>query len=177
MLRFGIIGYGIRGKSFAEIIQHNAYAKLIAVSDVNKNSRNLAKKLKVATYIDYREMIEKENLDSVIIATPDHLHREPVICAAKYRLHLAVEKPLATSTQDAEAMVNAIKKAGVKCMVLFGNRWNAPFVEAKEAIDRGELGIITNIDTCMNDTIWVPTEMLSWAKFSTPGWFFNIALY
>jgi predicted dehydrogenase len=171
MLRFGIIGYGIRGKSFTEIIQHNVYAQVTAISDINKHTRNLAKKHKVATYSDYRDMINQEQLDAVIVATPDHLHRDPVLFAAKAGLHLAVEKPLATSTRDATTMVTAIKKAGVKCMVLFGNRWNAPFVAAKEAIDRGELGSITNIDTCMNDTIWVPTKMLSWAKDSTPGWF------
>jgi predicted dehydrogenase len=171
MLRFGIIGYGIRGKSFAEIIRHNVYAQVVAISEINNRTRNLAKKLKIATYADYRVMIDQEQLDAVIVATPDHLHREPVLYAAKAGLNMAVEKPLATSTRDAVAMVTTIKKAGVKCLVLFGNRWNAPFVEAKETIDRGELGTITNIDTCMNDTIWVPTKMLSWAKYSTPGWF------
>ncbi|MDI6784107.1 MAG: Gfo/Idh/MocA family oxidoreductase, partial [bacterium] len=171
MVRIGIIGYGIRGKTFADIIQHNAYAELIAVSELNEKTRNLAKKLKVAMYADYREMIKTEKLDAVIVAMPDHLHRDPAIYGAKAGLHLAIEKPLATSTRDAEAIVKAVEKANVKCMVLFGNRWNAPFVEAKEIIDRGELGTVTNLDCCLNDTIWVPTKMLSWTKYTTPGWF------
>jgi predicted dehydrogenase len=171
MVRIGIIGYGIRGKTFADIIQHNAAAELVTISEINENTRILAKKLKVATYADYREMIRKEKLDAVIVATPDHLHRDPAIYVAKAGLHLAIEKPLATSSRDAEAIVSVVDKANVKCMVLFGNRWNAPFVETKEIIDRGELGTVTNIDTCLNDTIWVPTKMLSWTTSTTPGWF------
>ena len=171
MVRVGIIGFGIRGKTFADIIRNNPYAELVAIAELNVKTRTLAKKLKVATYADYKEMIKKERLDMVIIATPDHLHRAPAVDVAKAGLHLAIEKPIATSTRDAIAIAEAVQQTNVQCLVLFGNRWNAPFVETKEIIARGELGTVTNIDCCLNDTIWVPTKMLSWTKHTTPGWF------
>ncbi|MCX7919124.1 MAG: Gfo/Idh/MocA family oxidoreductase [bacterium] len=171
MVRVAIIGYGFRGKTFADIIQHNAYAELIAVAEINNKTRMLAKKLNIATYADYTEMLKKEKLDMVIVATPDHLHYAPSLAVVRKGLHLAIEKPLATSVREAELIANTVTRANLKCLVLFGNRWNAPYVETKESIERGELGTITNIDCCLNDTIWVPTKMLSWAKFTTPGWF------
>jgi predicted dehydrogenase len=78
---------------------------------------------------------------------------------------------MATSYEEALEMAEAVKKSGVKLQVAFSNRFNQPFIQVKNAVDSGEVGEILSINTKLNDTIYVPTKMLSWASRSTPAWF------
>jgi predicted dehydrogenase len=82
-----------------------------------------------------------------------------------------VEKPLAMTGADAHAMVEAVAGAGVKAMVGFENRWNPRFIAARELITTGQLGDIVGQIMHLNDTRFVPTEMLSWSARSSPVWF------
>jgi predicted dehydrogenase len=120
---------------------------------------------------DYQEMYRNADLDAVLITLPDFVHRDPVIKAAEAGLHILIEKPFAMNMADADAMVEAIEKARVKCMVEFFNRWSPPFAKAKSTVDHGDLGEIVSISADLNDAIWVPTEMLSWSARTSPAWF------
>ncbi|MDI4648162.1 Gfo/Idh/MocA family protein [Cohnella hashimotonis] len=171
-IRFGIVGMGIRGSLFADTLLQNPFAELVAVSDAFAATLDKSKaRYNVPGYADVREMIAGEQLDALVIATPDFLHKEPVMLAAAHGLHFMVEKPFSTSVEEAEEMREAVDRAGVTCMVAFENRWNTPFVAVKEAVERGEIGDILTINARLNDTIFVPTQMLKWSKGSSPGWF------
>ena len=78
---------------------------------------------------------------------------------------------MATRLTDAEAILKATDRYGVKLMVDFSNRWNPPFALAKQAIQRGELGELLYMNIKLNDSISVPTQMLSWAGQSSALWF------
>ncbi|MFD2114209.1 Gfo/Idh/MocA family protein [Paenibacillus yanchengensis] len=171
-LRIGIVGMGIRGKLYAQTLAQSPYAKLQAISDSSSKTLELStKQFNVQGYTQVEEMLDAEELDALIVATPDYLHRNPVLTAARRGVHLLIEKPFSTSVEEAEEMVAVIEQAGVKCMIAFENRWNSPFVAVKEAIDNGEIGKIININSRLNDTIEVPTTMIKWSQNSTPGWF------
>ena len=172
MINFAIIGMGIRGKLFARIISQHKDTKLVAVCDISeKVLEDTSKKYRVKGYKDIKNLLNKEKLDAVYVATPDYAHKEPVILAAERGLHLLIEKPLATSKVDCLKMKEAIEKAGVKSLVAFNNRWNANFIRAKEAVDAGELGKIISMNVRAVDTLYVPTKMLNWAGKTTPAWF------
>ncbi|MCD6290300.1 MAG: Gfo/Idh/MocA family oxidoreductase [Anaerolineae bacterium] len=171
MLRIGIVGMGIRGMMYARAVNQSGVASVAAVCDVSERVRESAKVLGVPVYASHREMYEQTMLDAVIIATPDFAHREPAVDAARHSFHVMIEKPLATTLEDAAAIRDAVREAGVYGMVAFENRWNPAFVAAQDAVRQGELGAIQWINARLNDTIWVPTEMLSWAARSSPGWF------
>lgn len=171
-VRLGIIGYGTMGELYAGGIAEFHNAEVAAVADNNPQHLKKAQdKHNCRGFEAYQDMYSQSDLDAVIIILPDHLHREAVIGAAEAGLHVFVEKPFATSVQDARAMVEAVEKAKVKCMIEFMNRWSAPFVKAKELADEGKLGFISSISADLNDSICVPTKMLSWSSRSTPGWF------
>lgn len=171
-IKFGIVGMGIRGSLFADTLLQNPYAELVAVSDAFESTLTRSKdKYGVPGYPHVKEMLEKEKLDALVIATPDFLHREPVMLAAEHGVHFMVEKPFSTSVEEAEEMREAVSRSGVKCMVAFENRWNSPFVAVKQAVKNGEIGDILTINSRLNDTIYVPTQMLKWSKGSSPGWF------
>ncbi len=172
MVKIGIIGMGIRGKLYAQTISFNPYAELVAFAEGdNKRREGAKKKFRGKAYSDFNEMLEQENMDLVIVALPDHLHKEAVLSATEKGCHVMIEKPLATSTDDAEEMTHSLKKSGKKAIVAFENRWSPVFISAKEAIDNGELGAVLFMNSCLNDSIFVPTKMLGWASKSTPGWF------
>lgn len=172
MIRFAIIGMGIRGRLFAQAIRQNPQAELVAVSDINPQIlERAAKEFEVPGYPDWAELLGLEKLDAACICTPDFAHREPAILAAQAGLHLFIEKPLATSTEDCQAIRAAVKEAGVQSTVALINRFNPYYLRAREAIEAGELGKILSVNFRANDTLWVATDMISWSARTTPAWF------
>lgn len=172
MIKIGIIGMGIRGTMFASTVNENAYAEVAAVAEYNEDTlKAAADRFRVPGYQDYRKMINEVEMDGIIVSTPDFLHKDAVICAANKGIDILCEKPFSTSVKECEEMIEAIRKNHVKCMVAFENRWNSPIVAAKNTIDSGAVGEILNINARLNDTIFVPTELLKWSKGSSVGWF------
>ena len=168
----GVIGLGVFGQNHVKVYAEHPHGELVAVCDIKKDlMRSTAKQYGVKGYIDYHEMLKDPRIDAVSVATPDFLHKKPVIDAAEAGKHILCEKPLATTVEDAEEMVRAAEKAGVTLMVDFHNRWNPPFAMTKEAADKGELGEPLHAYIRLSDTIYVPTKMLSWASKSTVLWF------
>jgi predicted dehydrogenase len=171
---FGVIGTGIVGGAWhAYVYSKLPQAKLVAVCDLNEaRAQEVARKYGAKTvYTDYRKLLENPEIKAVSIATPDFAHREIAIAAAEAGKHILVEKPLATTVADAEAIVNAAKKAGVKLMVDFHNRVNPPFTNAKQSVVSGELGKPAYIYARLSNTTWVATQMLPWASQSSALWF------
>src|SRR5699024_6167865 len=115
MINVGIIGMGIRGQMYAETVEQSNKATVAAVSDVNEGFLEKTKNhFNANGYTDYKDMFEQENLDAVIVATPDFLHKEPVILAAKKGIHIMVEKPFSTDMEEAEEMAEAIRQNNVR---------------------------------------------------------------
>jgi len=163
---------GTRGRLFARAVTQNPNARLVGICDVNPQTAAAASMhFDVVGYTDLRELLEGESPDALIVATPDFAHRVPVLEAARQGVHVLVEKPLATITAEAEEMLEAVQQAGIRCQVGFENRWNPAFTRAKEAIAEGELGEIELMNARLSDTLFVPTQMLSWAARTTVGWF------
>ncbi len=172
MIRTAIVGMGIRGDLFAQGLRQNPDATLVAVCDANAGRLEAARaEWGVPGYGDVQQMLEQGGPDAVLICTPDFAHREQVVAAAEHGVHVMVEKPLATSMDDADAMLAAVQSAGIICQVAFENRWNPPLVRVKQAVESGELGDVSLVSARLNDTLYVPTRMLSWAAQSTVGWF------
>lgn len=171
-IRVGIAGLGIMGQMYADALLRMGPVEVAAVATRSEEGREMARaKYACQTFRDHGTMFTEAGLDAVLITLPDFMHRDAVVMAAEAGVHILVEKPFATSVADAEAMLSAVEKAGVKCMVEFFNRWSPPFAEAKRITDQGDLGEIVAVFAELNDAIWVPTEMLSWATRTSPAWF------
>jgi len=171
MIRVGIIGMGIRGRLYGRAILQNPDAKLVGFVEINpKVLKEVEEFFKVKGVSDYKELLNKK-LDAVIIATPDFAHTEPALEAIKRGYNVMIEKPITMDTREAEILVEEASKKGIKGQIAFENRWNAPFVMARESIKNGEFGNIYAMRVTLNDTIYVPTRMIGWAEKSSPGWF------
>lgn len=172
MLKCGVIGAGIMGKLHLKACAQFPYAEPVAVCDTDeKRAKEAAETFKVKAYTEYEDMIAKADMDVIHVTTPDFAHRDPVIKSLQSGRHVLVEKPMATTLEDAKAIVEAVKAAKGKLMVNFSNRWNPPHHNTKKAIINGDLGELKHAYARLSNTTYVPTRMLSWAGKSSPTMF------
>ena len=174
--KFGIIGTGIMGKAGGRILQLVEDVEVTALADISEPMlKEAATEFNVsAIYKNYQDMLEKENLDAVYVATPDQYHRDSCIDAMNAGCNVLVEKPMTTKQEDAEDIYKVVQKTGKKFQVNFNHRWLAPYHKIRSMIDEGQLGEPIIGFARKNNPISVPTSMLaSWAKDSSPAWFMS----
>jgi len=119
-------------------------ARLVSVCDiVESKAQALGRKYNVSFYTDPITMLDSElGIDLIVILTESGLHAQLVIDLCKYKKHIMVEKPIALTLSDGEAMVDACRQAGVKLFVVKQNRLNVPVVKLYQAIEQGRFGRI-----------------------------------
>jgi predicted dehydrogenase len=173
-VRIGLVGLGIMGDLYAKIYSAHPLAELVAVSSRRQSKLDeYGARFKVKGYTDYREMIDCAELDAVVIATPDHAHFEPAHAALSARKHVLIEKPITTSVAEADALLRLAAINDLKMQVTFNHRWLPPYYQARTNIQKGDIGMPLAAFARKNDTIYVPTEMMSWASDTTPAWFLS----
>ena len=162
----GVVGLGNQGLLHVEAVKQLPEAELVAVADVDVGrARSVAEAYGVGRYYgSARELCEDAGVDAVIVATPDHLHYEPVMAALRAGKHVMVEKPMATRLSEAAAMAEEARRRGVILTVNFENRFNPPFAHVRELLERGVLGDPIHAYIRLSDTVYVPRRMLSWAR-------------
>ncbi|WP_275787582.1 Gfo/Idh/MocA family protein [Pararhizobium gei] len=141
--RVAVIGAGFMGSMHASIFAHEPRADLVAVVD-----RDIARAMALAgelganvkAYASHVELLAAEDLDLVSICTPDHLHLEPALAIAGKGINLFVEKPIASTMEDAAKIVEACKTAGVKLGIGYLLRFDPRYYKARELITTGRIG-------------------------------------
>lgn len=143
-LNFGLIGCGRISSKHFEAIQQIENAEIIACADIiEERARKAAEKYRVkTTYSDYLTMLDKEDLDAVIICTPSGLHPKMGIEAAKRKINVVTEKPMAIDLKSADALVEACDENKVELFVVKQNRLNPAIQILKKAVDKGRFGRI-----------------------------------
>ncbi len=112
---------------------------------------------------DWRDLINRDDIDLIDINAPSDAHKEIAIAAAKAGKHILCEKPLALTLEDARDMLQAVKEADVKHMVNFNYRFTPAVMLAKKLIDEGRLGKIHHFRAWfLQDWIIDPNFPLVW---------------
>jgi len=119
-------------------------------------------------YSNYVDMLKAEKVDAVSVCTPNYLHAEISIAAANAGAHVLVEKPMATSAAESEAMIKAAKKNGVFLMVGHNQRLMPPHVKAKEILETGKLGKVLTFRTSFGHP-----GPEGWSVDGRESWFFR----
>ena len=143
MLKFGIIGCGRIAKRHCELLGHGeiANARLAAVCDiVPEKAEAIGRQFDVPAFADMDEMVRQVPLDALVVLTESGNHAEHVIRLAKHGKHIIVEKPMALSLVDADAMIRACDAAGIRLFVVKQNRFNVPVIKLREALRAGRFG-------------------------------------
>ena len=144
-----IIGCGVVGRIRATIAQEYPGIGWIGLSDKNeKLGQNLKEDLGADFFSnDYKELIERPEVDAVIIATSTWAHAEPTILAANAGHTLFIEKPLATDARESAQVLSSIKENKVDAVVGYTQRFRRRFLVVKEKIQSGQIGNVRSAVT------------------------------
>lgn len=126
MIRIGIIGCGWAGQRHYEAVASASDAKVSAIADIDEDRLKKTRENWGVehTFKDYRDMLDTELIDAVVIALPHDLHREAAVLSAEAGLHILCEKPITISVRDADAMIDSAKRNDVTLMVAESNRYD-----------------------------------------------------
>jgi len=143
-IRIAIVGCGRISKNhLGSIEKHSDELELAALCDIDPAVlAEHALTHKVPTYQDMEEMLQKERIDLVALCTPSGIHSEQAILAARHKVHVMTEKPMATRWQDGVRMVKACDEAGVRLFVVKQNRRNTTLQLLKRAVTEKRFGKI-----------------------------------
>jgi len=160
LVRVGIVGIGIAARQVLGSIEQTSGAELTAVCDVRTDEvERFKKRFGVEGFTRIEDMLKHGPVNAVWVATPNSFHAEHTILAADHGKHVICEKPMAISIHEANRMVEAIERNGVK-YVQGHSRIHRPYVRKMgEVIASGRLGRVIHINTWMyNDWIQRPWE-------------------
>ncbi|MCE5286208.1 MAG: Gfo/Idh/MocA family oxidoreductase [Pelosinus sp.] len=142
---FGVIGCGRISKNHFEAIRTLTGAQLIAAADIDPQAlEGAAEKYGCPGYLNYKEMLNNPEIQIINICTPSGLHAQIALDAIQAGKHVIIEKPMAMSLYEADTVISAAKKAGVKVGIVHQNRFNNAVVKLRHAYNKGDFGQLTH---------------------------------
>ncbi|MCH5585272.1 Gfo/Idh/MocA family oxidoreductase [Shimazuella sp. AN120528] len=142
MIRYGIVGCGHIAKKHVAAIANVEGAVLTAVCDTNEERLQEFVTDNVQGFLDLKDMLSSDLVDVVSICTPSGLHKALTIQVAEAKKHVVVEKPMALTLEDADAMMEACERNNVKMAVVHPNRFRPAIIELRKQLDKGAFGKI-----------------------------------
>ncbi len=143
-MKTAVIGTGNMGKHHVRLL--HKISSLVAISDVNeKKGTEFAEKYNCKYYKDYNEMLNKEEIDAISLAVPTNIHKKIALDIINKGINILIEKPIATTIEDAQEIIDAAENNNVKLMVSHVERFNPAVIKLKDLIDKNELGKINTI--------------------------------
>ncbi len=140
-LRTAVIGVGKVGPTHAQALRTLPQSELVAVCGRHPQRTDaFAAQYGVKGYLDVAQMMAEARPHVVVVGTPHPAHAAPTLAAIQGGAHVLVEKPLAASLADCDAMIAAADQAGVRLGVISQRRWYEPVQRVKQAIDTGKIG-------------------------------------
>jgi inositol 2-dehydrogenase len=142
-LGVGVVGVGEMGKRHAENLRRLVpEARLVAVADAAPaRAHEVAAELEIEhAFSSFEEMVQRKDIDCVLIATPDKFHAQAVCTAAAAGKEILCEKPLAITLNDAHLALEAVAKAGVRLQIGFMRRYDPAYAAAMKKVEAGEIG-------------------------------------
>ena len=125
-IKMALVGAGTWGANHARIYKAHPFADIVAICDMNREkAEKVAREEGIPqVYTDYKKMFAESDCDAVAIVTPDFAHADIAVAAANAGKHILIEKPLATTREDALRILEACERNNVRGMVDLHNRWN-----------------------------------------------------
>lgn len=162
MTRYGVVGTGYFGAELARFMQRVDGAEVVAIYDP-ENAGSIAEELNCIATASLNDLVTRDDIDCVIVASPNNAHKEPVLAAARNGKHVFCEKPIALNYRDCSEMVQACKEAGVKFMAGHVMNFFNGVRHAKQLIKDGVIGEVLSCHTKRNG--WEDEQpTISWKK-------------
>jgi predicted dehydrogenase len=168
-LRYGILGSGFMGRTHAEAIRHLPNAELVAIAGGSRAAA-LAADYGAALCASDEELIARDDIDAVIIATPQFAHAGQALAAAAAGKHLFIEKPMTTTVADADAIIAACAARGLALSVGYQQRYRPAPKAAQRLVREGAIGPVHTIQfTQVFQMFTDPAFGGDWSWWSNPA--------
>lgn len=145
MPTIGIIGAGAIGRAHAHVIAGSGFCRLAGIADPTEAGRAFAQEVGVPSFADHAALIASARPDAVIVATPNDTHLPISLDAIAAGIPVLVEKPIANTVAEGEAIAAAAARAGVPVLVGHHRRYNPIIQTARRVLAEGRLGRLTNL--------------------------------
>ncbi|MEX2572863.1 MAG: Gfo/Idh/MocA family oxidoreductase [Balneolaceae bacterium] len=175
----GVIGGGIWARHHMNAVrdlEREGLARLVAMAArTDQTVSKVSEEFGIDGTTNWRELLERDDIDAISIVTPDHLHREMTIEALRAGKQVIVEKPMDLTTEGCEEMVRVAREEEALLFVDFHKRYDKVYQKSRQLIQSGALGSIQYGYTYMEDKIVVPRDWFSsWADKTDPFWFIGV---
>lgn len=177
-LRVAIVGCGILGTNHARFFARHPKTTVVGVADsLGERAEQVAARAGAHPYVDATVMFEATRPDLAVVATPDAAHRAPLVAAAEAGVpNLLTEKPMATTMEDAQAMLEAARRTGSRFWVHLPSRTAPQEIASRYVFQQGLVGEAVYGDLVIDDNLSVPTYMWrdrsrAWAAQSSTAQF------
>jgi UDP-N-acetylglucosamine 3-dehydrogenase len=145
-IRTAVIGTGAMGRNHVRLYHDIPESELVAIADSDSTSGELvARRHGVRFYTDYREMLDTEKIQALSVCVPTTMHCQVATEVIQRGIHVLIEKPIAASVEEGQAIIDQAYQHSVVCMVGHIERFNPAVVELKRRLVAGELGRIFQI--------------------------------
>lgn len=161
-----IIGFGGMGNWHREILGDFDHLFCAGVYDIDPARQEYARTLGLRSYDSLEEVLNDDNVDIVVVATPNDLHRDIAIKAMKSGKAVVSEKPVTISSEDLQAMIDCANESGVLFTVHQNRRWDEDFLTMKKIFETKALGEVFNIESRVHGSRGIPGD---WRGRKTQG--------
>ena len=152
MVKAGIAGLGWWGRTLVEAVSSESNELQFVAGATRTHSddvRAFAKEHDFRLLGSFEDMLDDDEVEAIVLATPHSKHVEQVIAAAGRGKHIYCEKPFALTRSGAAEAVAAVEKAGVTLGLGYNRRWHPEMTALRERIDSGDLGVVLHIEATM----------------------------
>lgn len=164
--RIAIVGYGGQGAWHADWAIKSDVVSLAGIYDISEKRMQAAQDMGIHTYTSLGDICSDKEVDIVVCATPNDVHKDIVITALKAGKHVVCEKPVALSVEEFDQMCLAAKEADRILTVHQNRRWDVDYLAMQTLVDSGEIGEIINIESRIHGSRGIPSD---WRCEKAPG--------
>jgi D-xylose 1-dehydrogenase (NADP+, D-xylono-1,5-lactone-forming) len=178
-VRWGVMSTaGIAQTQVIPAILRSDNAEIIGIASRGEKAKDVAEGFSIPYYYEsYEELLRNQEIESVYIPLPNHLHKQWVIEAAKYGKHILVEKPAALTAEETKEMINVCNENNVKFMEAFMYQFHPQHNRVKEIIASGEIGEIKFMRACFSFFLEDRQENIRMNKEMGGGSIYDIGCY
>ncbi len=143
-INISIVGTGLMGLQHIKAISKSKKANLHSILDISDSAKKLSNKYKIPLYSDVSSLLKSNQLDAVIVATPNQLHEKHTISFLKKKIPVLLEKPISDNIKSAKKIIISSKKNKTPLLIGYHRRHNAIVSKVKTIIRSGKLGNIVS---------------------------------
>lgn len=165
-LNIVIVGFGGMGEQHFTLIDDFPNMNIAGIYDISQERIQYAKSLNLFTYDSYQAVLVDSNVDAVLIATPNDLHKDLSIKAMEHGKNVICEKPVTINSSELEEILAIEKKTGKLFMVHQNRRWDEDYLTIKKLVDEESLGNLYRVEQRVYGSRGIPGD---WRKYEANG--------